>query len=243
MSSLFGLRDRLLEPEDMDDPALATERLHGALSGLTRLNFVSNSARIVWRPIRQLAGELKTSQLRILDIATGAGDVPIALLKRVQRSCLSLDIHGIDFSPRSIEFARHRAEQAKIRLTFECRNALADDLPSDFDAVMCSLFLHHLTSEDALKLLRRMAAAARHLVLINDLRRSPYGLALAYLASRVLTSCDVVHVDAVRSVRAAFTADELRQMADEAGLAGATIARRWPARMLLEWGRHLACRD
>src|SRR3954454_2798749 len=105
LPSLFSLDERQREPEEMDDPTIATERLHGALSGLTRLNFVSNSARIVWRPICQLARELKTSQLRILDIATGAGDVPIALLKRAQRSGLSLDIHGIDFSPRSIEFA------------------------------------------------------------------------------------------------------------------------------------------
>jgi len=47
----------------------------------------------------------------------------------------------------------------------------------------------------------------------------------------------VVHVDAVKSVRAAFTMTELGEMAARAGLAGATIARRWPARMLLSWQR------
>src|SRR5205809_4134083 len=103
------LTKRQLEPEDMDDPALATERLHGALSGLARLNFVSNSARIVWRPIRRLARELKTPRLRVLDIATGAGDVPRALWRRANRAGLELEIHGLDFSPRSIEFARRRA--------------------------------------------------------------------------------------------------------------------------------------
>jgi len=237
MTNSWSLAQRQLEPEDMDDPALATERLHGALAGLSRLNFVSNSARIIWRPIARLARELKTHRLRVLDIATGAGDVPLALWRRARRAGLSLDIHGIDFSPRSIEFARRRAEQAKIPITFECRNALTDDLPTDFDVVMCSLFVHHLTNEDALRLLRRTAAATRHVVLINDLRRSRYGLALAYLASRVLTRCDVVHVDALRSVRAAFTPHELQQMAAQAGLTGVSITRRWPARMLLQWRR------
>src|SRR5437868_9910394 len=137
------LAERHREPEEMDDPAIATERLHGALSGLTRLNFVSNSARIVWRPIIRLARELKTPRLRVLDIATGAGDVPIALSKRARRAGLALDIHGIDFSPRSIDFARQRAEKTSTPVTFECRNALANDLPTDFDVVMCSLFLHH----------------------------------------------------------------------------------------------------
>jgi len=237
MTNSWSLTQRQLEPEDMDDPALATERLHGALIGLRRLNFVSNSARIVWRPIRRLAHELKTDRIRILDIATGAGDVPIALWKRAMRAGLSLDIRGIDFSPRSVEFARRRAEQTKAPIAFECRNALSDELPPGFDVVMCSLFLHHLNNQDAVTVLKRMAAAAMHLALINDLRRSRYGLALAYMASRLLTRCDVVHVDALRSVRAAFTPGELNQMATEAGLEGASIARRWPARMLLIWRR------
>src|SRR3954454_20525236 len=115
----------------MDDPGLATESLHGALTGLTRLNFVSNSARIVWRPIARLARSLKTNKLRVLDIATGAGDVPIALWRRARRANLSLDIQGIDFSPRSIEFARQRAEKAGASIRFECRNALSEDLPTD----------------------------------------------------------------------------------------------------------------
>jgi len=230
------LAERQLEPEEMDDPAIATERLRGALTGLRRLNFVSNSVRIVWRPIRQLARELNTDRLRILDIATGAGDVPIALWRRAKRAGLTIEILGIDFSLRSVEFARQQAAKIAAPIEFECRNALTDELPTDFDVVMCSLFLHHLTSEDAITLLRRMAAAARRLVLVSDLRRGAYGLTLAYTASRLLTRCEVVHVDAVKSVRAAFTQNELAQMALAAGLHGAKVHRRWPARMLLTYG-------
>jgi 2-polyprenyl-3-methyl-5-hydroxy-6-metoxy-1,4-benzoquinol methylase len=234
-SLLFRLRHRQLEPEEMDNPAIATERLRGALTGLTRLNFVSASSSIVWSPITHLARELQVDRLRVLDVATGAGDVPRTLWRRAKRAGLKLDIHGIDFSSRSIEFARQRAEQAAVPVEFECRDALADDLPPDFDVVMCSLFLHHLSNDNAITLLRRMAAATRHQVLVNDLRRGWYGLTLAYLASRVLTRCDVVHVDAVKSVGAAFTLAELRQIAAKAGLANAAVARRWPARMLLTW--------
>jgi len=222
----------------MDDPAIATEQLRGALTGLTRLNFVSNSLRIIWRPTKSLARELKKERLRILDIATGAGDVPIALWRRAKQAGLTLDICGIDFSARSVEFARQRAVEARAPVQFECRNALTDDLSADFDVLMCSLFLHHLKSDDAVRLLRRMASSARRLVLVSDLRRSAYGFALAYAASRLLTRCEVVHVDALKSVRAAFTPAELRQMAAQAGLTDATVAHRWPGRMLLTWGRH-----
>src|SRR5262245_33844863 len=229
------LSRRQLEPEVMDDPALATDRLHGALTGLTRLNFVSNSARIVWQSIAHLARSLKTDRLRVLDIATGAGDVPITLYQRARRAGLTLDIHGIDVSQRSIKFARERAARNAAPVTFECRNALTDELPSDFDVVMWSRVLRHLSDADALTLLQRMAAATRCLGLVSDLKRGAYGLFLAYVAGHLLTTSDVVHVDAVRSVRAAFTMNELAQMAERARLKRFLIQRKWPARMLLAW--------
>src|SRR5205814_2373026 len=164
---------------------------------------------------------------------------PIALWKRALRAGLSLNIHGIDFSPRSVEYARQKAAKTNAPVTFECRNALVDDLPSDFDVVMCSLFLHHLNNHDAVIVLKRMAAATRCLVLVSDLRRNRFGLFLAYAAGHLLSRSPVVHRDAVRSVRAAFTPDELQQMAAQAGLDGALITRRWPARMLLQWKRRL----
>ena len=237
MASSWSLAERELEPEEMDDPAIAIERLHGALTGLTRINFISDSARIVWSPIARLARKLKVDRLRVLDIATGAGDVPRALWRKARRAGLDLEICGVDFSPRSIDFARQRAAETNTPITFECRDALADELPAGYDVVMCSLFLDHLTNDHAQLLLSRMAAGAGRMVLVSDLRRCRYGLALAYAVSRIITRCDVVHVDAVRSVRAAFTMDELRLMAAKAGLHQATVGRCWPARMLLEWER------
>jgi 2-polyprenyl-3-methyl-5-hydroxy-6-metoxy-1,4-benzoquinol methylase len=234
MTNRWSLADRQLEPEDMDDPALPAERLHGALTGLTRLNFVSNSARIVWPPITYLASCAK-APLKVLDIATGAGDVPIALWRRAQRARISLEIHGIDFNPKSVEFARQKAAELNAPITFERRDALTDDLPAGFDVVMCSLFLHHLTNEDAVKLLGRMADAARCLGMVSDLRRNIYGLFLASGASRLLSRSSVVHKDAVCSVRAAFTMPELSELAEKAGVPPGKISRQWPARMLLAW--------
>jgi SAM-dependent methyltransferase len=235
MLPILTRRER--QPEIMDDPGLATAQLQGALGGLARLNALSDSARIVWRPIRRLAQARKTNRLRVLDIACGAGDIPIRLWRRARRAGLTLDIVGIDISPRSVEFARQRASAAGARVAFACGNALTDPLPQDCDVALCSLFLHHLPDDDARSLLRRMNGAARHMGLVSDLRRGLYGLALAYGASRLLTRCEVVHVDAVRSVRAAFTPQELGRLAGEADLPQATIAYRWPARMLLEWHR------
>jgi len=234
MSLLSGPAQRQLEPEDMDDPGLDSQLLFGALRGLTTINFLSASPRIVWSPIAQLARELKTDRLRVLDIATGAGDIPRALWKKSQRAGLRLEIHGLDISARSLAFAREKIP-ACAPLQFSQLDALTEPLPADYDVIMCSLFLHHLTEQSVVLLLQKMSKAARHLVLVNDLRRGRDGLLLAHLAGRFLSTSPVVRIDAVRSVRAAFTLAEAQALAAKAGLAGATISRCWPCRYLLQW--------
>jgi hypothetical protein len=87
------------------------------------------------------------------------------------------------------------------------------------------------------RLLRRMADAAGHLLLISDLHRSRCNLALAYAATRLLTRSPVVHYDGPASVRAAYTADEMLDLARAAGLCGANVRRHWAARFLLHWER------
>jgi hypothetical protein len=102
---------------------------------------------------------------------------------------------------------------------------------------MCSLFLHHLQDRDAVRVLRELARVARVGLVVSDLARSRLGLVLAFGAGRAVTRSRVVHVDSVKSVRAAFTRDELAAMASEAGLNGANVREIWPERLLLTWSR------
>jgi len=82
-----------------------------------------------------------------------------------------------------------------------------------------------------------MRDAARHLVVVSDLRRTRLGYLFAWVGCRLLSRSRVFHVDGTRSVEAAFTMDEARRLAERAGLAGARIVARWPQRFLLTWRR------
>jgi SAM-dependent methyltransferase len=220
----------------MDRPDLPADQHHHALDGLARLNRWSGSDRILWGPIRRLAA--KGSPLRVLDVACGAGDVLVGLARRARRAGLSLEFQGIDISPTAVDHARRRA--AGLPIQFEKADAFAGPLPGGFDVVVSSLFLHHLTDEQAVDLLRRMAAAANRLVLVNDLRRSRAGWLLASTACRLLSPSPIVHADGPLSVARAFTPAETLQIAERAGMRKATVTRRWPFRFLLSWHRAAA---
>ena len=234
------LAERVCEPEVMDDPLLDRQRHFTALRGLARLNGLSASASILWSPIAQLARQLKVDRLRVLDVATGAGDLPLRLRRKARRTNLQLDLHGVDISPQALEFARQSAAAEGAAIEFSQHDVLNTELPRGYDVVISSLFFHHLDNHRAAALLRGMADAANHLVLVNDLRRSVGGLMLAHAAARLFTRSEVVHTDAPLSVKAALTMSEIRELASGVGLNDATVTRRWPCRFLLAWRRPAA---
>ena len=228
---------RRRRPEVMDRPDLDPVRHAQALRGLARINWWSGSARALWSPVAALARENPERAFRVLDVASGAGDVPIRLWRRARREGLDVRVVGCDVSPTAVQFARDRAAQRGADVEFRLLDALRDPLPAGHDIVISSLFLHHLAEDEAVEFLRRVAAAARRMVLVNDLVRSRAGHVLARLGTRVLSRCDVVHADGPRSVEGSFTVAEARDLAERAGLEGAAVVRRWPCRWLLTWAR------
>ena len=231
------LSRRRLLPERMDEPGLDPRQHAQALRGLARLNFFSSSAGILWPAIRRLAAERQAATLRVLDIASGAGDVAIALARRARRTGVRLEILGVDISPTAVSVARENAKRAGVDAMFRVVDVLSDPLPGGHDILMTSLFLHHLEDEQAASLLRQMRSAEADLVLVSDLRRSRAGLWLAHSIPRMLTRSPIVHVDAPRSVERAFSLAEIRALCELAGVSGYRLQHRWPCRFLLSWRR------
>lgn len=228
MLDRFGLRRRRVEPELMDQPDLDQAAHRAALHGLTRINRLS----LADRPLRAaIEAELAPADapLRLLDLACGGGDL-LAALARHER----LRLAGCDAGTVALAVTRARLGEAVERL-MPCD--LLAEVPEGFDVLTCSLFLHHLDTEQAERFLCRAADAAGRLLLVDDLERGLPGYLLAATVPRLVTRSRIVHVDAVRSVRAAFTVAEARALAARAGLHGAIVRRHWPCRWLLTWRR------
>jgi len=233
------LAHRNRQPELMDQPGL-DEGLHaGALRSLSRINWFSRTSAIIWEPIHRLARELQPARpIRILDIACGGGDVARGLAGLAARAGVSVHVDGCDINAVAVSHAREQAAHRHVsNVGFFVHDALHSPLPTGYDVISCSLFLHHLDDADAETMLRAMAAAAGRMVVASDLRRSRVGYAMAWAACRALTRSPIVRVDGPLSVAAAFTLGEARELVARAGLAGAIISPRWPQRYLLVWNK------
>jgi SAM-dependent methyltransferase len=241
----------------MDDGMLAAAEHRRALAGLARINRLSQAAASIWRGMAPLlaarGGAVSAvdphevpadpaapsgTSFTVLDLATGSGDVAVGVARLARRAGVRVRLHLVDFSPLALAEAAERAKAAEIDAVTHLADVVKHGLPLDdrsVDAAMCSLFLHHLDEPEVIGVLRELARVSRRGLIVSDLRRCRPGLIAAGLAGRLLTRSPVVRVDAVRSVRAAWTEHELAGSARAAGLQGCTISGRFPFRMQLLW--------
>ena len=232
------LMKRCRRAELMDQPGLDAAEHARALRGLARINWLSRSDAILWPAIERLARAARGSSIRVLDLASGGGDVPIALAKRARRAGLDVRVEGCDIEPGGCAICPSIRRRSRASPPdFSPSTFLNEPIPTGYDVMTCSLFLHHLDETDAGSFLKKAADASGRLLLVNDLVRGPVGYVLAWAGCRFLTRSPVVRHDGPVSVAGAFTLAEVRKLAESAGLDGVSLTRHWPRRFLLSWSR------
>jgi 2-polyprenyl-3-methyl-5-hydroxy-6-metoxy-1,4-benzoquinol methylase len=230
---------RTVTAEIMDSPGI-DERAHlEALEGLRRINRASRTIERMLEPIVQSANSDAITQLSLLDVACGGGDVAVGLALQARQLGIQIDVTFLDRSATALRRAIALAKDAGIISSDVEASALGSAPLPEADIVVSSLFLHHVEHPDqVIALLSAMRRAARRMIVISDLRRSRQGLMTAWIGCRVLSRSAIVHHDGPASVRAAWTPGELSHLASQAGMADAKIECHWPCRMRLVWERH-----
>lgn len=199
----------------LDDPAA----LRGNLRDLERANRWLGGASLSARAIGALAGDREA--LTVLDVGTGAADIPVALLARATRDGRQLRVTGIDNRPEVLSAAVVRQPRLGMTPGLELHVGDGRSLPfpdRSFDIAHASLLLHHLEPTAAVGLLREMSRVARRGIVVNDLIRGRLAWIGAWLLSHLATRNRYTRHDAPLSVRRAYTVAELTSLIAAAGL-------------------------
>jgi ubiquinone/menaquinone biosynthesis C-methylase UbiE len=210
MDRLTGVAELLDGP--LDDPAA----LDGNLRDLARINRLTGGTRLSVRAIAAL-GDMTT----LLDVGTGAADIPMTLLSRARSARRPLSITATDSRPEILAAAR-RARPA-INRTAGLELAVADGrgLPYPdraFDVVHASLVLHHLAPDEVVRFLRELRRVARRGIVVNDLIRGRQFWLGGWLIVHAIGTSRYTRHDGPLSVRRAYSRTELRAMLAIAGL-------------------------
>jgi SAM-dependent methyltransferase len=201
------------EPELMDRPQPVTTELEVDLRNLRQLNRYFGSYRLIEHFLRRW---LKPqSQMRILDLATGSGDIPRFIVDYGRRVDAKVQIDAVDQQGSTVEIARGlSAPYPEIELLQADILTLTRE---PYDIVLCSLALHHFSEADAVTALKRCRELSKRYVLVSDLRRGALATAGVFLLTSLLFREKMTRVDARLSAERAFSFRELRILAERAG--------------------------
>jgi SAM-dependent methyltransferase len=211
-----------VDPRELDR-SLAFIRRVNRLLGYTRatLSHLDRFSR-GWAPGRRVD---------VLDLATGSADVPLAMARWGRRRGFDVRVVGLDRHEATVRAAR-AAAAAEPRVRIVRGDALA--VPFDagsFDYATCGMFLHHLSDDEAVAVLRAMGRVARRGIIAADLLR--HRRAYAWITLLTLGSNAIVRHDARVSVRQAFSRDEVLRLRDAAGVGFADYHRHFGHRFVL----------
>jgi SAM-dependent methyltransferase len=208
---------RAHEEEWMDFPGQDLALLAECLDDLRRLNRWSGGLYLTICALRHLTRELAPgAELKIIDVATGGADFPRAMAAWARRRKLQARVLATDLNPKILALAaRNVLPDVEFAVADARRLPFAD---GSFDVATCSLVLHHLEPDDAVRVLGEMRRVARRGVIVNDLVRSWVGYLGALVVPRAMSKNPLFRHDAPLSVRRAYTKGEMAALAGRAGL-------------------------
>ena len=202
------------EPELMDRPQPVSAELETDLLNLVSLNRHFGSHRLMRRFLSRWF--TPDQSYRVLDLATGAGDIPRMIADWARERGISVRIDAVDANPSTLEIARkHSAGYPEIQ--YLRGDVLGYEARESYDLVCCSLALHHFSEEDAARLLRRCRELSHRFVLVSDLERSVATLAGVYALTALIYRDPMTQFDGRLSARRAFSFAEFRALAEAAG--------------------------
>jgi ubiquinone/menaquinone biosynthesis C-methylase UbiE len=224
---------RLVDAREHLDGGLGdTATLDGNLADLAMINRRFGGTGLSVNAIRRLVAESRSrggaedvggtelEVLRVVDVGTGAADIPLAFA-RATGPWARVVITAVDNRPEILAAAEriHPALRGHPNVSL----ALADgrSLPwpdRAFDVGHASLVLHHLERAEAVAFLAELGRVSRLGVVINDLARGRLTLLGARVLLPLLTRNAWTRHDGVLSVRRAWTRREAEALVRDAGL-------------------------
>ncbi len=218
---------RVRLPELLDQRSLSLSETEQALHDLDR------ATRWLWGlpPVyRTLVPWLSKGplELRLLDVGTGSGFVPSALVRKLQTLGIRTRCIGVDRKLSHLLFGR----KAGYRLLPVVAEAAA--LPFRDACVhwsMSTLFCHHFDAAENRRILSQMQRTATKGTIAVDLRESRMGLLLLKLALPLLGAGSVARADGCLSLVQAWTIEELEILLADRQVT--ELRRRFPFRLSL----------
>lgn len=224
---MLDLSKRAIGLEIMDDFTLPSAEVDPVLAGLGKMNAWFGGHRSLIRALKAFPVQAGN---KISDWGCGGGDALRAIAIWARSSRMSVKLVGVDKAPAAVKFAKKECA-AFPNISFLQTDVMSAELVANqFDIIVSSLFTHHFTDEEWIRLIRKMYYTASRGIIITDLHRH-WLLYFAVIAiTRVFTSSKMARYDGPLSVKRSFTRTELIYLLKKAEIGNYKLTWEWAFR-------------
>jgi 2-polyprenyl-3-methyl-5-hydroxy-6-metoxy-1,4-benzoquinol methylase len=214
------LSRRLRMLELMDMPGCDEERLLRTVRQFRLINGLVSRYRTLLREhvLADMAREPGRTH-RLVDVGAGGCEIAVWLLREAKRCGIRLEVWAIDADRRIVQFAQER-HGAVPGLTIREMDAFDLRQLGETDYVFSNHFLHHLADDQIVEVLRQAGAITRRVAVFSDLARGYWSYYVFMMGAGLVLHRSFAWYDGLLSIRKAFKAHELFQLATRAGLRG-----------------------
>jgi len=179
------------------------------MTDLARVNGLFGGRMITMTHVKRLLAALPADRLvTVLDVGTGAGDIPRAVVRWARRHGRRIRVFALDRDAATLRIAA-RIVRDYPEITLLRGDALSLPIRSgSVDLAISAMTLHHLEPDAGVRYLTELDAAARVGLVVNDLVRSRIAHAVVWLITRVITRSAISRHDGPMSVRRSYTPGE-----------------------------------
>lgn len=202
-----------IQEEELLDHIPAAQALPN-MADLARINRLFGGYRTLRARLRALLPQ--RGPLRILDVAAASTETARWLRKALPGT----EVTSSDIRHDLLQLGGgDRVAADALRLPFRT---------GSFDVAVCTLFLHHLSGEMVCAALREMHRVSTHGVVAVDLLRHPIAYHFLRTSRPLFGWHPVTLEDGRRSVQAAFSVEELRDLLRQAGFVDPAVRAHHP---------------
>jgi ubiquinone/menaquinone biosynthesis C-methylase UbiE len=228
---LPDLSRRQREHEWMDAPDVDPKLLRRSLKFIRWVNCLLGYTRATLWHLKRFSRTWKPGEtIRLIDFATGSADIPRAILRWADKRGFNIEIVAVDLHAETVRVARESTPDPRIRIIqADVLNLPFND--GEFDYALTAMFLHHLSDDDAVRVLSTMSRVAKRGIIAADLLRNRR--AYAWICFFTMFSGAMEKHDARVSIRQAFTPEEVLAMREQAAVQFAQYHRHFAHRFVI----------
>jgi len=215
--------------EIIDGPPVPFKEMACCMTDISRINALFGGRMVTMVHVKRLLAAWPPDRLvTVLDVGTGAGDIPRELVRWARRQGRRIRIFALDRDAATLRIAAKLVRDYP-EITFVRGDALSLPIRSGaVDLTISAMTLHHLEPDAGVRYLAEMDRTARVGFVVNDLVRSRLAHWVVWLLTRFITRSAISRHDGPLSVRRSYTPGEVTGLCARAGLEGVDVVHHWP---------------